>query len=58
MRLVLELFPTADGRVEGWIAGADADRQLFFSGWLELLRLLETSTASSTASARAAERSR
>ncbi len=46
MRLVLELSATGDGRVEGWVEAAAGGGHVFFSGWLELLRLLEAKAAS------------
>ena len=41
VRFVLELSPTADGRVEGSVGWDGVERSVRFSGWLELLRLLE-----------------
>ncbi len=46
MFLLLELVPTADGRVEGSVRSAPSDEPLAFSGWLELLRLLEAAITS------------
>lgn len=41
MRVALELSATDDGRVEGTVFCSDDQNGLLFSGWLELLRLLE-----------------
>ena len=41
MRLVLELTQLERGRVEGVLAREENDERQRFSGWLELLRLLE-----------------
>lgn len=45
MRFDLELTPAAEGRVEGYV-GSVAGDQRAFSGWLELLRILEADVAS------------
>jgi hypothetical protein len=43
VRFVLELTPTEDGRVEGVLVREGSDEPQRFSGWLDLLRLLERS---------------
>lgn len=40
MRFVVEVVPTADGRVEGTVRQGRA-QPVSFCGWLDLLRLLE-----------------
>ena len=42
VRLVLELNPTEQGRVEGVLVREGSDEPQRFSGWLDLLRLLES----------------
>jgi hypothetical protein len=48
VRLVVEFTRTVDGRIEGVLIreGAEPD---FFSGWLDLLRLLEAAASASSA---------
>src|SRR3954466_1455463 len=41
VRFVLELTPTEHGRVEGVLVREGSDEPQRFSGWLDLLRLLE-----------------
>jgi hypothetical protein len=41
VRFVLELIPTEHGRVEGVLVREGQDERQRFSGWLDLLRLLE-----------------
>lgn len=41
MRFIVELAPAADGRVEGSLGCDGVEGVIRFSGWLELLRLLE-----------------
>jgi hypothetical protein len=41
VRFVLELIPTQPGRVEGVLVREGSDEPQGFSGWLDLLRLLE-----------------
>ena len=41
VRLVLELIPAEHGRVEGVLMREGTDEREPFSGWLDLLRLLE-----------------
>lgn len=41
MRFVLELIPAEHGRVEGVLVREGNDERQPFSGWLDLLRLLE-----------------
>jgi hypothetical protein len=41
VRFVLELTPAEQGRVEGALVREGNDERQPFSGWLELLRLLE-----------------
>ena len=43
MHFALELFSAEDGRVEGSVGDMGGGRATF-SGWLELLRLLEAAT--------------
>ena len=42
MHLAVELIAAEDGRVEGSVTSNGGREQATFSGWLELLRLLET----------------
>ena len=42
VRFVLELTPTEHGRVEGMLVREESDEPQRFSGWLDLLRLLES----------------
>jgi hypothetical protein len=42
VRFVLELIPTPHGRVEGLLVREGSDKPERFSGWLDLLRLLES----------------
>jgi hypothetical protein len=46
VRLVLEFTRTPDGRIEGVLVREGAEPHSF-SGWLDLLRLLEAASASS-----------
>ena len=41
MRFVVEVLPTADGRVEGTVLCQGRAQPVSFYGWLDLLRLLE-----------------
>ncbi len=49
MNLALELFSADDGRVEGSVIYNPGGERVTFSGWLELLRLLEAALAASSA---------
>jgi hypothetical protein len=50
VRFVLELVPTSDGRVEGSVGRDGVEPTTVpFSGWLELLTLLETSVMPASA---------
>lgn len=40
-RFVVEIRPTADGRVVGTVARNGTGDVVTFSGWMDLLRLLE-----------------
>jgi hypothetical protein len=40
-RFVVEIRPTADGRVVGTVGRAGTEDVVSFSGWMDLLRLLE-----------------
>lgn len=40
-RFVVEIRPTEDGRVVGTVGRPGADEVVTFSGWMDLLRLLE-----------------
>ena len=42
VRFVLELTPTEHGRIEGMLVREESDERQRFSGWLDLLRLLES----------------
>lgn len=44
-RFVVELHPTGTGRVEGVVIPEETGETQPFSGWLELLRLLEVVAA-------------
>ena len=55
VRFVLELSPTEHGRVEGVLVREGSDEPQRFSGWLDLLRLLE-GAAQSAERARAYQR--
>lgn len=46
-RFVVEIVPTADGRVVGTVESDDGT--VAFSGWMDLLRLLEPPGAASDA---------
>lgn len=46
-RFVVEISPTANGRVVGTVQ--DGEGVVTFSGWLDLLRLLEPAAASDPA---------
>jgi hypothetical protein len=52
VRFVLELTPTEHGRVEGVLVHEGSDEPQRFSGWLDLLRLLEKAAHVTEASQR------
>jgi hypothetical protein len=45
MRLLLDIYGTPDGRLEGRIGSDGADTWMSFSGVLELLKVLEGHTS-------------
>jgi hypothetical protein len=47
VRFVLELIPAEHGRVEGVLVREGNDERQPFSGWLDLLRLLEDAAGDS-----------
>jgi hypothetical protein len=47
VRFVLELMPAEHGRVDGVLTREGNDERLPFSGWLDLLRLLEGAAGNS-----------
>ena len=48
MRFAVELWPAAGGRVEGSVECDGTQGPVAFSGWLELLRLLEADVAATS----------
>lgn len=54
VRLVIDLIPTDDDRVEGTVLDANGAPTASFSGWLELLTVLEEVSKKSPESTRVA----
>ena len=52
MHLDLELFSAEGGRIEGSVGSNAGGERVTFSGWLELLRLLEATVSTESSSRR------